>query len=151
MPKVDLIVAPVDFSPPSEAAAAYAAWLAGRLGARLCLLHAVEGLGRAACGVAPGTHHELEAAQRERRRRAEGDLADLAARLAAQAGGVRVDTALVDAAASAADAIVGAALERGADLVVMGTQGRSGLRRMLLGSVAEQVVRAARCPVLVVR
>ncbi len=50
-----------------------------------------------------------------------------------------------------ADAIVRVATERGADLIVMGTHGRTGLQHVLLGSVAEKVVRMARCPVLTVR
>jgi nucleotide-binding universal stress UspA family protein len=43
------------------------------------------------------------------------------------------------------------ARERGADLIVMGTHGRSGLRHIRLGSTAERVVENARCPVLTVR
>jgi nucleotide-binding universal stress UspA family protein len=50
-----------------------------------------------------------------------------------------------------ADAIVRIAQERGADLIVMGTHGRTGLQHVLLGSVAEKVVRLAPCPVLTVR
>jgi nucleotide-binding universal stress UspA family protein len=48
------------------------------------------------------------------------------------------------------DEIVDYATKIGADLIVMGTHGRGGLRRVLLGSVAEKVLRAACCPVLVV-
>lgn len=51
----------------------------------------------------------------------------------------------------AADTIVRFAQERGADLIVMGTHGRTGLGHVLLGSVAEKVVRLAPCPVLTVR
>lgn len=51
----------------------------------------------------------------------------------------------------AADAILHQATESQADLIVMGTHGRSGLNHMLLGSVAEQVVRTAACPVLTIR
>ena len=47
--------------------------------------------------------------------------------------------------------IVRAAEEEGADLIVMGTHGRSGLNRLLLGSVAERVIRLAPCPVVTVR
>ena len=47
--------------------------------------------------------------------------------------------------------ILRTAQETGADLIVMGTHGRTGLRRLLMGSVAEQVVRKATCPVLTVR
>jgi nucleotide-binding universal stress UspA family protein len=50
-----------------------------------------------------------------------------------------------------ADAIVRVAEERAADLIVMGTHGRTGLQHALLGSVAEKVVRLAPCPVLTVR
>jgi nucleotide-binding universal stress UspA family protein len=50
-----------------------------------------------------------------------------------------------------ADTIVRVAQERGADLIVMGTHGRTGLQHVLLGSVAEKVVRLAPCPVLTVR
>ena len=50
-----------------------------------------------------------------------------------------------------AETIVHVAQERAADLIVMGTHGRTGLRHALLGSVAEKVVRLAPCPVLTVR
>jgi len=49
----------------------------------------------------------------------------------------------------AAEKIVELARDRHADLIVMGTQGRTGLPHLLLGSVAERVVRLAPCPVLV--
>lgn len=51
----------------------------------------------------------------------------------------------------AADEVVRVARERGCDLIVMGTHGRTGLDRLLLGSVAEKVLRRAECPVLTVR
>jgi nucleotide-binding universal stress UspA family protein len=51
----------------------------------------------------------------------------------------------------AADSIVRVARERDADLIVMGTRGRTGLKHAVLGSVAEKVVRLAPCPVLTVR
>jgi len=51
----------------------------------------------------------------------------------------------------ARDVIVNTAVEVGADLIVMGTHGRRGLRRALLGSVAESVLRHAPCPVLLMR
>jgi universal stress protein A len=50
-----------------------------------------------------------------------------------------------------AEGIVAAAADGGADLVVMSTHGRSGLPHLLLGSVAERVIRTAPCPVLAVR
>jgi len=50
-----------------------------------------------------------------------------------------------------ADMILTVAEEEGCDMIVMGTMGLSGLKRLLLGSVAENVVRHAHCPVMVVR
>jgi nucleotide-binding universal stress UspA family protein len=52
---------------------------------------------------------------------------------------------------SAAEQIIRYAADQGIDLIVMGTHGRTGLERLLMGSVAEQVVRGAPCSVLVVK
>ncbi len=62
---------------------------------------------------------------------------------------IEVERRLVEG--SAADALVRLADELKCDLIVMGTHGRSGLPHVLLGSVAEKVVRKAGCPVLTVR
>lgn len=66
-----------------------------------------------------------------------------------QADGVTVVFAARDGA-SAAGAIVDQAVESRADLIVMGTHGRSGFNRLLMGSVAEKVLRRAPCPVLTI-
>jgi len=66
-----------------------------------------------------------------------------------RAPGVEVDVVIRDE--QAVDAIVGEAERRPVDLVVMGTHGRSGLRRLALGSTTEQVVERAPCPILTVR
>ena len=150
MPKVDLILCPVDFSAGSEAAAGYGLWLAGRLGARVRLLHAFQGLGHAAAGVAPGLDDDFAAAQHAMRKEAERDLEALAARLR-EGSRAPVETEMVGIAASPAEAITRAAHAAKADLIVMGTHGRTGVRRMVLGSVAEQVARGAECPVLTVK
>jgi nucleotide-binding universal stress UspA family protein len=72
-------------------------------------------------------------------------------RLAAEArrAGGRVDTAVLEGAA--AHEIVRAATSMKADLIVLGTHGRTGVARLLLGSVAARVVATAPCPVLTVR
>jgi nucleotide-binding universal stress UspA family protein len=51
----------------------------------------------------------------------------------------------------AVDEILAHAKEAGADLIVMGTHGRTGLSHLLMGSVAERVLRTAHCPVLTVK
>lgn len=65
--------------------------------------------------------------------------------------GFRDSWAVEAAVGPPADTIVRIAEERQVDLIVMGTHGRTGLQHMLLGSVAEKVVRTAPCPVLTVR
>lgn len=64
--------------------------------------------------------------------------------------GITVETHLVRST-SAAEAITETAAELGCDLIVMGTHGRRGIKHLLLGSVAENVVRSARVPVLTIR
>lgn len=90
----------------------------------------------------------LEAAVNEQRAVATAHLEALRGELA-EAGVETIEAQVV--AGSAGGAIVEAAEERGCDLVVMATHGRSGLGRALLGSVADYVVRHAGCPVLLVR
>jgi nucleotide-binding universal stress UspA family protein len=82
-------------------------------------------------------------------------LLDQALRRLAALGVEAADTLLVDQTecreGSVARALLDEARDCGAGLIVMGTHGRSGFRRFLLGSVAERVVREADCPVLLVR
>ena len=71
---------------------------------------------------------------------------------AAEKQGVKAKTVMRETiGGSAADAIVREAKKQRADLIVLGTHGRRGVRRMVLGSDAEQVVRSASVPVLLVR
>ncbi|MBI1845875.1 MAG: universal stress protein [Candidatus Rokubacteria bacterium] len=67
----------------------------------------------------------------------------------ARARGARATGLLLEG--SSAEAIVRAARGKRAAMIVMGTHGRSGLVRMMLGSVASRVIALARCPVLTVR
>jgi len=83
----------------------------------------------------------------EARRWNERQLAKLAER--AKQAGVKVATVLVNG--DPPSEIVRAARSRRADLVVLGTHGRTGFSKFLLGSVAERVIATARCPVMTVR
>lgn len=75
-----------------------------------------------------------------------------AAARAVESQGVKCESVLLESIGSpASDLIVGQAAEWSADLIVMGTHGRRGLLRVALGSDAEQVLRAANVPVLLVR
>ena len=147
MPTADWkrICCPIDFSDASRAAMEVAADLARRTGAELCLLHAYPVPGYTfpdgSVVASPKMLQDLaDGAQRhldEWRTAAEG------------LGAPRVDTAK-EAGEPTAE-IVAFARERGVDLLVLGTHGRTGLEHALMGSIAERVVRKAHCPVLTVR
>ena len=65
--------------------------------------------------------------------------------------GSRFETAIIEAETSAASTIVDYAESKNVDLLVIGSKGRTGLKKMLVGSTASEVVKYAHCPVLVVR
>ena len=135
-----------DFSSASRPALAVACEWAQRDGARLLILHVLTppspfvGGGRSA----PASYLELLAAARHDAHRR------LAAWLArTRAAGIRAETKLVEG--GPAVEIVKAAGRWHADVVVIGSHGRTGVSRFLLGSVAEQVVTRSTRPVLTVR
>jgi universal stress protein A len=136
---------PVDFSEDAEQALEYAIRLAKKLSARLTLLHVIhsvplwtEGdMGRAL----PDTYlSELEAV-------AQRHLAQLRQRVVD--AGLTGDMLVVHGVPF--QTIIDIAGNRQINLIIMGTHGRTGLRHVLLGSVAEKVIRLAPCPVLVTR
>lgn len=137
---VRTILVPIDFSDPSRAALGKARELAEHWGAALRLLHAYSPPSGLPPGFAMDPDFEAKVAQA-----AEHALRDLARECGA-ASNVRVTVEV--ARGGPVEAIVAQA--RGADLVVMGTHGRTGLAQARLGSVAERVVRTAPCPVLTV-
>lgn len=94
------------------------------------------------------TAYAIDAARVDQRSRADERLAALARR--ASAGGCAVDTQVIEAPGPVGETIVAVAAAADADLIVVGTHGRRGVRRWLLGSVADAVARRARVPVLVV-
>lgn len=133
------ILCPVDFSESSDAAVDLAVLVAKRQGARLALLH-----------VDPPLPSRTIASVMEARRSHD---AWLEARLATARE--RLESASVQAISqisqnTPAEGILSAARELGTSMIVLATHG-SGLRRLLLGSVAEKVARAAPCPVLLLR
>jgi nucleotide-binding universal stress UspA family protein len=138
------ILVPVDFSPNSETALDYAVELAGKLDAKVYILNviALSGLGVPELGaaLAPSLIDSMV-------RDSEAALAKLADARRSQAK--IADTLL--RTGDARDIIIHTAEEVAADLIVMGTHGRRGVGRALLGSVAESVLRTSPCPVLTIR
>lgn len=136
------ILVPHDFSDTAEQALSFAVALAAKLGARITIVHAYE---VPSYGYPDGVALTAEVAQNIQRAAATA-LEGVAART--RKPGLEVNSVLRQG--SAWSEINAAAKEEKADLVVMGTHGRHGLARALLGSVAEKVVRTAPCPVLTV-
>ena len=138
------VLVPIDFSTYAEQALDSAIALAQKLQAHVTLLHVIQpplGVG-ADMGVwpSPAFFAELEAAIM---RDMEGSLARLTA--AGLAGEIVVVPGVPF------QEILDTAKKRQVDLIIMGTHGRTGLSHVLLGSVAEKVVRLAPCPVLIAR
>lgn len=139
------ICCPIDFSDTARAAMQVAVDLTRRLGAELTLLHAYPIPGYTfPDGSVVASPAMLEDLSEEADRHLE------AWRREAESLGlpsVAVAKAIGDPAAE----IVRFAREPGADLLVLGTHGRSGLEHALMGSIAERVLRKSACPVLTVR
>jgi len=142
LPKTILVA--TDFSEHADQALEYAAGLAAKLGASLHLVHAtaIPGFGAHDIGLA-----YTQMAIDEMTKAARDTLDAQAARYRDR---VSIESSRVELG-DARDVIERVAEQIDADLIVMGTHGRRGLRRMLLGSVAESVVRSAPCPVLTIR
>jgi nucleotide-binding universal stress UspA family protein len=140
------ILVPTDFSEPSSAALTYAKQLADALNASIHLLHVAEDPLRQpwtleTYGISPldvladitaQAQKDLERALPESERK-------------------RYRAELVTVVGSPFGEILNYARKNNVDLIVMGTHGRGGLAHMIVGSVAERVVRFAPCPVLTVR
>ncbi len=137
------ILCPIDFSESSTRSLAHAAALARWYQAELSVLHVVPtfdpvqvraGLGGPVQIVHPVTREEVVEEMRQ---------------LLARAGG-SPDAHLIARAGDPSTTIVDQALTTRADMIVIGTHGRRGFKRLLLGSVAETVLHEAPCPVLTV-
>jgi nucleotide-binding universal stress UspA family protein len=141
------VLVATDFSEPSEAAFVYGRALARQFGATLHVVHVVDQLAARVMGLHDAVtqlgHLQMEAEAAARTRLdlllSEEDRTQLGA------------TATVLTSTSASDSILGYARDSGVDLIVVGTHGRGGVARLVMGSVAERVVRSAPCPVLTVR
>jgi nucleotide-binding universal stress UspA family protein len=143
------IMHPTDFSPASRPAFRKAIELAKALGGQLALVHILPPVLVPTVGaetyISPITYEQIERTARETATRHLRRLAT-----AARKAGARTSTYLIEGA-PVADRIVRAAKVRRAGMIVMGTHGRTGVTRLMLGSVASRVVATAPCPVLTVR
>lgn len=135
------ILVTTDFSPASRPAVSAALALAGESRGKVWIAHAVPPIPR---GSAPRMYQEMDEFLRSHATR---NLKRLAA--TANARGVRTESLLLQGLAP--EAVTRAARARHAELVVVGTHGRTGAARVFLGSVAARIVATAPCPVLSVK
>jgi nucleotide-binding universal stress UspA family protein len=141
------ILVPVDGSEVSQLGLAQAIELAKSLGSRIRLVHVVNDLPLVPPEVTGATFDQIF-----ERLRDDGVSVLKSAEAAVRAAGIGVDTKLVeDAGGSAGESILREAAAWPAELIVCGTHGRRGIRRMVMGSDAEHVVRESPVPVLLVR
>jgi nucleotide-binding universal stress UspA family protein len=142
----DILVA-TDFGEASNTALLYGREFARRFGARLHVIHVVDLL-VAHVGASEGFITNLQELQEDDETQAERDLQALLSEEDRQV--LRARTA-VTTSSTPAEAIVEYAKAENIGLIVLGTHGRQAMARLLVGSVAERVVRRAPCPVLTVR
>ena len=141
------ILVPTDFSPSADAALGCARRLAARLSGSIRLLHVVEHPGFDASYGSELSFPEVTAVREQQVTHARTDLSSRS--LVDDHSRVRItsDVLLGPSATMIADY----AGDNGFDLIVMGTRGRGGFARLLIGSVAESIIRTAPCPVLTVK
>ncbi|MCA8964103.1 MAG: universal stress protein [Planctomycetes bacterium] len=144
MTKIRRILCPTDFSPTARHAIDYALEMARSFGAEIVLLHVIPDMGYPLRSF--GTVSAFPNLREEIHKRGTEELAELQAQLGTD---VKITTELRDGASH--HAILDCAKDVGADMIIIGTHGHTGLKHMLLGSTAEKVVRSAECPVLTVR
>ena len=145
MPPIKRILVPTDFGATSDQVLRYAIDLARKYGASIHLLHVMDPMKFAS--LPDGYFVELPGIKAYLRSEAQKQL--VAAAADCTASKVTVTTQVTEGAV--ADAILEVANVRGCDLIVMGTHGRKGFVHLILGSVAEQVVRIAPCGVVTIR
>ena len=144
MGRIRTILVPVDFSPHADRALETAVELAKVFGAKVHLLHCYQiNLG----GISPYGLAIPENFDRDVRAAAQRMLDEWGEKV--KAGGVEVEGHV--SSMFPGMTIPTTAEEIGADLIVMGTRGLTGLKHVLLGSVAERTIRIAACPVLTVK
>ncbi len=145
MTNISKILVAVDFSPGSRSAVEYAAMLARALHSTITLFHVYQ-MPDSMSAIVPGADVAADA-EKDRRLAQEG-LEKLRAEVQQQPG--VVDIRVLVEHGSPAREVIELSRRGGFDIVVMGTHGRTGLRHVLMGSVAEAVVRHALCPVLTI-
>jgi universal stress protein A len=139
------IICPIDFSDPSYEALENAVEMASYFKAELCLLHVVP----QTSGIPPDPLYAFEGPEEYKHLQLEDAELQLNELMKSRIPKDVQSQAKIEQG-EAADEILRAAREEGADVIVIATHGLTGWRHMVFGSVAEKVVRTAPCPVLTI-
>lgn len=139
LPQISRILVATDFSDQSSKALEWARSLAQAFGAKLVLMHVIDIFSLAETGCLMAGSDPLHLLREQAQQRMDG------------LKRVIPDVEMLIREASPRPTIVDAAVELDCQMIIMGTHGRSGLAHLLLGSVAEYVVRNSKVPVLTVR
>lgn len=143
------ILLPTDGSKFAENAAKHAIWIASRSGAEIIVLNVIET--SSLVGLpAEDLIVKIKEMLKEEGRRSLERISEMISESEADSKIEDVKITLKTEEGSPADSILKTVDEENIDLVVMGTSGKHGLDRFLLGSVTEKVVRSSNCPVLAV-
>jgi nucleotide-binding universal stress UspA family protein len=142
---IDRILCPVDFSDVSRRALEHAAALGRRQQARVVAVNVAPAVATVPTAPAPVPGAVFPPTAEERRTRA-AELEELVSSV--RAPGEEVEARSVEG--DVVSGVLGEARDLGADLIVMGTHGKGGFERLVLGSATEKIVRKAPCPVLTV-
>lgn len=146
MAAIKRIVVAIDFSKPSHDALDYAVGLARDVGAKVHVVYVVEPVEFSGVDVLGGAPIATQALVDEHLRQARREMDRLKQKRLADLPQARATVEL----GRPADVIVSVGGKGRSNLIVVGTHGRSGLAHLVMGSVAERVVRHAECPVLVI-
>lgn len=145
------ILVPVDGSDESFSAASFAIGISSKFGSELVLLHVVTiNQSMRAVGLYGMSYDDVV---KKHVQDAKTEVDKWFARISKEAGdeGIRTSSDIIDTPISVVGEIVDYAEKNDIDLIVMGTKGRSGFTKLLMGSVATGVITYAPCPVLVTR
>ncbi|MEM4735197.1 MAG: universal stress protein [Candidatus Thorarchaeota archaeon] len=141
--RIKSILVPVDGSTYSERALKYACLMAGPLQAEVIVLHVVPML------VSAATTHDTSAPHPYLTLQKVGEDIIARAKLLADRLGCRITEMMLHG--EPASQIIAVAQEKNVDLIIMGSRGMGTIKRILVGSNSDRVIRQASCPVMVVR
>jgi nucleotide-binding universal stress UspA family protein len=141
-------VVPVDFSKTSDAALDHAIKLSKETGGKLLLIHALSNSAMMMAGPYEATPQMIIEYEKAQHDEAQTQMEKLVRRKRLQPGTFR---SMIARRGDPARVIANQAKKSRASMIVMGSHGRTGLKRLVLGSVAERTLRYASCPVLIVK